>query len=387
MSKTQNPPQSEALKKFQEGVEKGKEQTRTAEEFKKKKLFVDDYKITNELERIKKNEEDLKRAEKVNVGIMTEEDILDTQNKNRIYLEGAKNGMDFLHKSFRKWVPCWAGSLILIGSRTGGGKSSVTANLILSTMQQKNPITGENRKVLTISCEETPLQVYNRLTCLVKNYNFNEQDEFTDQQKQDLIDFIPKWAGAGVSVIGEDGHGRTDSLEGIKSIFDNLIATKTYYDLILIDYIQKITTSKKNPQMQQFTVLKEVMNLLDNMKNVYPAAIVVMSQLKANDAEDTLDFQERLRGSKDIITPCTVALELVPDVNLLRSRFIVRKNRYKGSTLGGHRDMGYDRGKFVPYTDDFIVKAALSREAKERHESYGKHVDDQKNDTKQENKE
>lgn len=374
---------SEALKKFQDDLEKDKDLDKKKKELQEKKLFVEDYKYTNELERIKKSEEDLKIAQVVNVGVMSDEDISNVQENSRIYFEGAKNGMIFLHEVFRKWVPLWGGNIALIGARTGGGKSSVAANLIYSTIQQKNPVTSKNRKVLCISAEETPTQVFARLTCLYKNYNFNEQDEFTEEQKNDIIEFIPKWAKNGVSVIGEDGRGSTSTLEGIQSILNNLLETKTNYDLILIDYIQKITTSKKNPQMQQFMVLKEVMNLLDSFKNVYPGAICVLSQLKANDAEDTLDFQDRLRGSKDIITPCTVALELVPDVKLLRSRFIVRKNRYKGSTLGGHVDMGYDRGKFVPYSEEFQKQVASRNESKEWQDTVGKHVFEEKKDEKE----
>ncbi len=386
MSDEKKKPPSEALKKFQDDLEKDKDLDKKKKEVQEKKLFVEDYKYTNELERIKKSEEDLKIAKVVNVGIMSDEDILNVQENSRVYFEGAKNGMMFLHENFRKWVPLWGGNIVLIGARTGGGKSSVAANLIFSTIQQKNPVTGKNRKVLCLSAEETPVQVFSRLTCLAKNYNFNEQDEFTEEQKNQLIDFIPKWAKNGVSVIGEDGRGSTSSIEGIEGILTNLLDTNTHYDLILIDYIQKITTSKKNPQMQQFTVLKEVMNLLDRFKNVYPGAICVLSQLRANDAEESLDFQDRLRGSKDIITPCTVALELVPDVNLLRSRFYVRKNRYKGSTLGGHVDMGYDRGRFVPYSDEFKSKVAIRNENKDYAETVGKHVPE-KEEPKTETKE
>ena len=256
-SKTVPASQSAALAEFNRKLEEDKNFDKKKKEVQEKKLLVEDYKYTNELERIRKSEEDLKIAKVVNVGIMSEEDIQAVQENSRVYFEGAKNGMLFLHESFRKWVPMWGGNIILIGARTGGGKSSVAANLIFSTIQQKNPNTGKNRKVLCLSAEETPVQVFSRLTCLAKNYNFNEQDEFTDEQNNEIIDFIPKWAKNGVSVIGEDGRGSTSTLEGVEAILNNLLDTKTHYDLILIDYIQKITTSKKNPQMQQFRFLRK----------------------------------------------------------------------------------------------------------------------------------
>jgi hypothetical protein len=217
---------------------------------------------------------------------------------------------------------------------------------------------------------------------LVKGYDYSDQDTYTDQQKQDLVDFSGKWPKMGVTVIGEDGRGRTDSVEGIRSIFEALVSSNTQYDLIVIDYIQKIINSKKNPNAKSYDVLKEVMSVLDYYKNIYPAAIVVMSQLssqKSGDPENELDFQDRLRGSRDIITPCTVALEMEPDFKKLRTRWHVRKNRYKGSTVGGYVDTAYDRGRFKPLTTEWERWVAERNEAKERQDSVGKY------ETKKEN--
>ncbi len=375
---TNEKPVSEALKRFQEDLEKDKEEDKKLENFKKKKLLVDDYKITNELEAIRKNEEDISKTSKVNVGIMTDEVIAEVQANSRTYFDGAKNGMTFLHELFRKWVPCWAGNIILVGACTGGGKSSVAANIIYSTIQQKNLITGKNRKVLCISAEETPVQVFGRLTCLMKDYNFDDQDEFTDQQKKDMVDFIPLWAKNGVSVIGEDGYGNTSTLEGIESILKNLKETNTHYDLILFDYIQKADTSKKNPQLPSYTVLKKVMTLFDDFKNEYPGAIVVLSQLKAKEEGKETPFQDRIRGCKDIMTPCTVALELVPNFELLKSTFWVWKNRYKSSVIGRYKHMGYDRGKFVDYTTEFEANAIATRDLRVRNSTYGKPKEESK---------
>jgi replicative DNA helicase len=380
---------SDALKKFQEALEQEKEKDKINKEkwesLKEKKLLVETHRYTNELEKIKKNEEDLERASTVNVGILSDEAIVDIQNKNRAYLDGAKNGMVFLNKELGKIVPFWPGSLVLLGSRTGGGKSSLTANLIVSTLGQIVSSTGKNRRVLTISCEETPLQVYNRLTCLIKGYNYDAQDEFTEEQKQVLVEFTARWAKNGVTVIGEDDHGITSSIEGVRSIFENLIKTNTHYDLILIDYIQKITSSRKNPGAKSWEVLKDTMYLLDGYKNKLQSAIVVMSQLssqKTGEDEVELDFQDRLRGCRDLITPATAAIELVPDYALRKSKFVIRKNRYKGNTVGGFIELGYEKGKFVSYTDDFKKKVAKDRESQEWQDSVGKHIEEPKEDPK-----
>ena len=374
---------SAALAEFNRKLEEDKNLDKKRKEVQEKKLLVEDRRYSNELERIQKGDEDMLRTSNVNVGVLTDEDILTIQKQNRAHLEASKNSMMFLNKEFSKIVPFFPGTLALIGARTGGGKSSLAANLITSTVRQINPITGNNRRVLLISSEELPITCYNRLTCHIKDMNFDAQDEFTEEQKEVLVDYIAKWARAGVTILGEDDAHLTTSIEGIDSIFKNIIKTDAHYDLILIDYIQKITTSRKNPSMKPHEVLRETMYLLDGYKNKLNSAIAVMSQLssqKSGDDAVELDFQDRLRGCRDLITPSTVAIELVPFYSDHKSRFIIRKNRYKGSTVGGHIDLGYKKGKYIPYTEEFQKEVSAAKEKREWQETVGKHVEDKKDE-------
>lgn len=389
-SKTIPANQSAALAEFNRKLEEDKNLDKKRKEVQEKKLLVEDRRYSNELERIQKGDEDMLRTSNVNVGVLTDEDILTIQKQNRAHLEASKNSMMFLNKEFSKIVPFFPGTLALIGARTGGGKSSLAANLITSTVRQINPITGNNRRVLLISSEELPITCYNRLTCHIKDMNFDAQDEFTEEQKEVLVDYIAKWARAGVTILGEDDAHLTTSIEGIDSIFKNIIKADAHYDLILIDYIQKITTSRKNPSMKPHEVLRETMYLLDGYKNKLNSAIAVMSQLssqKSGDDAVELDFQDRLRGCRDLITPSTVAIELVPFYSDHKSRFIIRKNRYKGSTVGGHIDLGYKKGKYIPYTEEFQKEVNAAKEKREWQETVGKHMEEKKEESKQETKE
>ena len=389
-SKTIPANQSAVLAEFNRKLEEDKNLDKKRKEVQDKKLLVEDRRYSNELERIQKGEEDMLRTSNVNVGVLTDEDILTIQKQNRAHLEASKNSMMFLNKEFSKIVPFFPGTLALIGARTGGGKSSLAANLITSTVRQINPITGNNRRVLLISSEELPITCYNRLTCHIKDMNFDAQDEFTEEQKEVLVDYIAKWARAGVTILGEDDAHLTTSIEGIDSIFKKIIRADAHYDLILIDYIQKITTSRKNPSMKPHEVLRETMYLLDGYKNKLNSAIAVMSQLssqKSGDDAVELDFQDRLRGCRDLITPSTVAIELVPFYSDHKSRFIIRKNRYKGSTVGGHIDLGYKKGKYIPYTEEFQKEVSAAKEKREWQETVGKHMEEKKEESKQETKE
>lgn len=354
-------------------------------EFQNKKLYVDSYKYDNELAKINQNEEDIKRISDANVGILTDAKILKIQEENRNYLSHLKGSLMFLDKGLGKLVTAWPGNLILVGSVTNGGKSSLTANLMLKTIGQLNPLTGKNRTVLVISNEEAPYSVYNRLTCLVKGWNFNNIEDFDHEQKEILTDFIGQWARLGITVIEEDGHGLTTSLEGIQSIFENLFRTKTWYDIVILDYIQKVTNSKRG-NLNDWQVMLKTMESLDIYKNTYPAPIVVTSQLKnqTKDGNDNdVDFKERICGRKDILNPCTVGLELIPNRDILQSRFVLRKSRYKGEKVGHSWDMGFKNGMFVTLTDEFKAQVKARNEGRDWQETLGKVGIEEKKETKE----
>ena len=383
MSNTKKP-QSEALKRFQEQLEEDKSVDKRAKEVKEKRLLVDEYRLTNELNKINKNEEDAAKIANLRVDSLSDEAIDDLVLKNKLYLEGAKNSLSFLTAELGKIVPMWPGNIILIGSTSGSGKSSTATNLALNTLKQINPITGKPRRVLYISNEETTITFMNKMTCLVRGYNYDKQDDFTEEQKQELLDFISKWVKAGLMVIGDDSAGTTTCLEGIRGIFEQLVKTNTLYDLIILDYIQKVATSKKDINMPHWQIMKETMYVLDHYKDRYPAPIVVMSQLKEDSEENPIGFQSRIEGFKGILQPATVALELVPNRKLLQSRWHVRKNRYKGNTVGHYKDVAYDRGMFVPLTDEWKASVAGPHETKEYQDTIGKHISgDKKEETKQ----
>jgi replicative DNA helicase len=371
-------PQSEALKKFQEQLEADKSFDKRKKEVQEKRLLVDEHKLTNELNRIAKNEEDAGNIANIKVDCLSNEEINDIVLKNRLYLEGAKNSLSFLTPELGKIIPMWPGNLILIGSVSGAGKSSTATNLALNTMKQRNPITGNVRRVLYISNEETKITFMNKMTCLALGYNYDNQDDFTEEQKQQLLDFIPKWANAGLNIIGDDSFGTTTCLEGIRGIFEQLVKTNTLYDLVILDYIQKVSTSKKDEKMVQWQVMKETMYVLDFYKDRYPAPIVVMSQLKDASEENPLNFQNRLEGFKGILQPATVALELVPNRELLQSKWLIWKNRYKGGTVGGWKDVAYDKGMFKPLTDEWKAWALSRKERRDYQETVGKHVQEEK---------
>jgi KaiC/GvpD/RAD55 family RecA-like ATPase len=363
---------SEELDKIQKQRERELELHLREKAFKEKDLTLKEHRVDRDLNELIKNTTELAEGKKVNFGRMTQEDIEELVKSNDEYMKSAKNAMLFINPEFGKIVPYFRKNLILIAGDTGDGKSTTVANIIYSTITKKNPATGKGGKVLVLSNEEAPEDFYNRTTSLLKGWKYTNHDQFTDDQRKTFSEHIPFWAKNGrLTIIGDTYRGIsgwTTTVEGIESIFDNLIRDGEHYDAIIIDYYQNVKKSKLNPKLQPWEVQVMLAALLDKMKLKYSGVIVIMAQMKrlTND-EDTTPFNIRLKGSKEICDKATFIAELIPERKMLRSKWVVWKSRFT-EAVGKSIYTGYDRGKFVPYSIEFqkntakIVEKNLERE-------------------------
>lgn len=357
---------SDLKKEDQQKLEQMAKIEKIRQETYNKRVILDSKTIDVKLKNVMSNEKELEIAKHINFGSFTEEDILELQHENQEYMRSAKIAMGFVNSTFKKVVPYFRKNIILIGAKTGDGKSTTAANIIYSTISQKNPITGKPRRALVITNEERREDVYNRVTCLARGWHYTNHDEFTDEQ----IEFFDK----SIEVLTRTQRlqvvdntfkgtmGLTSSIEGIQTIFDNLIRDKVYYDVIIIDYYQNVNHSKKDPHLNQWEAQAKLANLLDRYKNIYPAPIVVLAQTNPPDKSNT-PFQQRIRGRKSIVDVSTCVLEMVADRENLRTQWIVHKNRFVES-IGQGFFTGYNKGRFVEYTKEFQINVAKYKEEK-----------------------
>lgn len=323
-----------------------------------KKAEVENYMYTAKLEAIEQNERDLELAKNANYGALSAEEILNTVKSNDDYMAAAQNPISFICSSFNNVVPFFRKNLILVAGKSGHGKSAAVANMAYHALTAKDPVTGKILRTLVITNEERREDFLNRVTSLVKGWHYTNHSKFTEKQRKEFSRMIPVLSSSGRLTVIDDchggAHGVTTSVEGLESIFNNLLEKKEYYDVVIIDYYQNFITSKKNPSMTQYQVQEKVTRLLDNFKNAYPAPIVIMSQLKPENDKDT-PFQLRIMGSKSIMVPATFAMEMIIDIKNSCTRWIVHKSRYADS-MGKDFKTGYDNGKFVEYSTTFIAK-------------------------------
>jgi len=348
---------------------------RRKKEVQGKELTLKERKVGNELDKITQNDQDLERAKTTNFGSVSDGEIAEIQKDSREYIEAARKAMMFISKEFKDIVPFFRKNLILIGGKTGEGKSTTVANIVSSTMKQSDRETGARKRVLVITNEEKREDVYNRITCLAKGWHYTNHNKFTDEQAATFEKYIPILAKDGWLTVVDDTFGSTKeapisgmttSLEGIQTIFDNLIRDEIYYDVVIIDYYQNIKLSKKNPSLDEWKVQAMLAAVLDQYKNTYPAPIVLLAQVSPPDKEGKSSFKSRIEGRKVILNVCTCCIEIVADRENLKTEWIVHKSRFNES-VGGKFFTGYSNGRFVPYTPEFqqsVIQIKERRQAR-----------------------
>jgi hypothetical protein len=332
---------------------------------KTKKLEIDALVTEVRYEQVKKQQKELEAVKSFKIGLSSSDRVKELQDQNSEYIELARSGGVFLsNNKFRGSVPLFARNIILVGAQTGEGKSTITANMAYHALQQL-------KRPLIITNEEHPTDVLNRIVCLMRGWAYYDHTKITDEQKEEFNRMYPILLER-MDIVQDNQTGvggLTTTLEGIDQILESLKEGQKegkIYDLLILDYIQGINMSNKAPNMEQWRVIDVVLKKMDLFKNIYPAPIIILSQLKAGDPDNT-PFKERLEKCKSILNYVTCAMEVRADKKNHRTEWIFKKSRF-AQAVGEVVYTGFDKGKYVPYDDSFIVKTAKYIEEKRHSE-------------------
>lgn len=350
-------------------IEEGALEERKRKEVLKKELVIRERKADYTLTRIEQNDRDAEIAKSTDYGMLTEEDILQQQKDNTDYMLAARNKMPFINTAFDKAIPFFRKNLILVGGKTGEGKSTTVANIIREIVGTRDPVTKKLNKVLVLTNEEKSEDVYNRVTCLLKGWHYVNHDQFTDEQVTTFNNYI---AGLSKVITVVDNTyrgsiGTTTTLEGICQIFDNIIAkwktTGEHYECVLLDYYQNVRSSRLNPELNEYQVQAALARRLDVYKNIYPAPIIVLAQVRPPDAENTVPFKIRVEGSKEISNVATCIVEMVANREELSTDWTIHKSRFN-EKVGDTVTTGYDKGRYVLHSEEFKQTVAVMKAAR-----------------------
>jgi replicative DNA helicase len=344
-------------------------------EAKKAKLQADElelkeFKVKNQKQAMEEAKSNLERAANTSFGILPDEEVMKLIRDSEDYIDAAKNGMTFIcAETFNGKIPFFRKNLIIIGAKTGEGKSTAVANIARQLISELNLQTGKVRRILVITNEEKREDFYNRITCLIKGWHYTNHDKFTEEQKKVFSQYI-KLLSRVITVVDDShggGSGMTTTYEGVDMILTNCMRDGDLYDAVLIDYYQNVSSSMKDPRANEYECQARLASILDKHKNIYPAPIVVMAQIKPAEEgeEQNTPFEHRIKGRKQIIVPATFVLEMVAERKMYRTKWVIHKGRFSEG-VGDSIMTGYDRGRFVPYDQAFKEKTLQILEAKNK---------------------
>lgn len=347
---------SDAVNELNAHLEREAELSKRKKELSEKRLVLDERRVNFEHSRLLEMDRSTEVVKNSDFGALSMEEAQELVRESNEYMRAARNSMQFMTPDFDTIVPFFRKNLILIGGATGDGKSTCVCNIAMNIIRQRNPDTGDLRKVLIITNEEKREDVYNRITCGLRGWAYTNHNKFTDHQIQIMNESLVYMATKGIVVVVDDfwkgSSGTTTTIEGIRNLFSKLMETDTKYDAILIDYYQNVNSSSTNPRLTEFEVQDLFKSELDKFKNIYPAPIVVLAQCKPPDEERKEPFEFRIKGRKSICVPSTYIMEIASDKKFSRTEWIIHKTRFT-EAIGKSIWTGFDRGKFVAYTQEF----------------------------------
>ncbi len=335
-------------------------------ELRKKERELWEESVKNKYENLKRKKEEENYVKSIDLNPNNcEAHIEKAIRDNEEYLIQAKNAMVFINDDFKQAIPFFGKNLILLAAKTGKGKSTTVANIAYQSLLR-------GKRVLVITNEEAVSDVYNRVTCLFKGWAYVNHDQFTDEQRHTFGEYI-RLLSTRMTVIDDSFNGstgQTTTLEGITALLESLIIKQNKFDTILIDYYQKASRSIKNPDLDEYKVQAKLAYYLDGFKNRYLAPIVLFAQLKTEDDKKT-SFQEAIGGRKVILDVATCAVKIITDTENLKTEWKIEKSRFSSSN-GKSIFTGFDRGKFVQYTNEFRNKTELRKQEIESRELLSK---------------
>lgn len=237
-----------------------------------------------------------------------------------------------------------AQGLVLVGAQSGNSKSTTAANLISGFLAEST------KDVIVISNEENIDSIYNRVACVKLQKSFTDyflgRSPYAERQQ---IDALSQDMTARIEVV-EDERWDMSMLEDVQAVLEHSAAPGSNIGLIVIDYLQTITQSRNDPDMDTFKVLKRFGLFLKDFGRKVGVPVVVFAQLKPE--KECPDFQSRIQNDRTIYNHAFTAIEIRPDFKQMITTFKIHKDRFCGcqgkevimNYSGGRYEFGDDKG-------------------------------------------
>lgn len=185
------------------------------------------------------------------------------------------------------------------------------------------------KRTLVISNEESKQSATARIACIEAKVSFNDymQDLVPKEDRklvaQKILEVEPF-----VTVV--DHPLASTTAERVVDLIHQ--ADKKNYSIAVVDFVQRITRSSKNPTAETVQVLYMFKDLLTDYSSVGKMPVILMSQLKPMAADELeRNIQDRIGWCKGIYEACANVIEAIKLDNVPVTTYHVQKGRFSGS--------------------------------------------------------
>ena len=213
----------------------------------------------------------------------------------------------------------------VLGGCTGRGKSTTSAN-VLAHFYSNYP----NRQALVITNEEVSADVLDRVSCVLLDLNFyqyrdgnmsEERKEQIQSKSLELMDRIEVVCSTEVDMTCYDD---------VREVLQSVNRRKDIH-LVVVDYLQTITWSKKYKDAGRYDISKRLGLFLKEYGRQVTVPVLIFAQLyPSNGSGDLADFATRVQGDKTFVNHAVMAVEIVPDFETQTTEFVLHKDRFGG---------------------------------------------------------
>lgn len=320
--------------------------------------YYDD--LARENKRYKIEQEHTKIVEAKKVGLLQDKYTLHgSESELAVYYVGRikakmasrQKRLTYMTPRLTKVMPLYGDNVILIGAKTGTGKTSALANIV-------SPLLKEGKAIACISTEETSEDTLFRNYCLQHDLNVANSgcwynDTHEKQFQQDIQGYLEskqlQLYDSYTYGVDKDTGAKIQcpemtSIEGLLTALADIEKSPRLPDVLIIDYISKIGSSKSVRNEMEWQIIYKAAAILEEWCKKLNVPSIIFSQLE-DSSESRSSFKSRLPGSKRIMNLVTVAIELDVDYENKTTQYICHKNRMEQILF--RKTVRYDRGLFV----------------------------------------
>jgi hypothetical protein len=255
-----------------------------------------------------------------------------------------RSRIPFISKSFLPGLWLMQG-LIVVGAKSGRAKSTTASNVLAGFLRSV-----PDKSAIVVSNEEATDAVYERTACVLLEISYTEYfGGKADPRKERAIEecvsdfIIPR-----VEVV-EDGKFDMSYIDDVQAVLETAAIDKV--GLVLVDYLQCITQSRKQPDLESFQISKKLGLYLKDFGKSKGVPVVCFVQLGPGSEGSTMF--ERVQNDKTFCNHSFLAIEIEPNFETSETLFRVHKDRFSGHT-GKEVLCKFEGGRYVFAGEDSL---------------------------------